>query len=98
MADKRGLQGFSGKIITSPVKAVRAKCIDCCCGSSREVRFCPVTDCPLFPFRFGHNPFYGENASVCGVSEIETSGGSFILPDSQASETGGLTTENQADF
>lgn len=40
----------------TPVKAIRLKCLDCCCGSSTEVRLCPVTDCPLHPFRFGKNP------------------------------------------
>lgn len=40
----------------TPVKAIRAKCLDCCCGSAKEVRLCPVYDCPLYPFRMGHNP------------------------------------------
>ena len=24
----------------TPMKAIRAKCLDCCCGSSNEVRLC----------------------------------------------------------
>lgn len=28
------------KKITNPVKAIRAKCLDCCCGSSNEVELC----------------------------------------------------------
>lgn len=40
----------------TPVKAIRSKCLDCCCGSAKEVRLCPVYDCPLYPFRMGHNP------------------------------------------
>lgn len=40
----------------SPLKAIRLKCLDCSCGSSNEVKLCPVTGCPLFPFREGHNP------------------------------------------
>lgn len=40
----------------TPVKAIRAKCLDCCCGSAKEVRLCPAQDCPLYPFRIGHNP------------------------------------------
>lgn len=43
--------------ITNPVKAIRAKCVDCCCGQYNEVRLCPVTNCPLYPFRFGKNPY-----------------------------------------
>jgi hypothetical protein len=43
--------------IKSPGKAIRAKCIDCSGGSSEEVRVCTVKKCPLYPFRFGKNPF-----------------------------------------
>lgn len=40
----------------TPMKAIRAKCLDCSCGSAQEVRLCPVKDCPLYPYRFGKNP------------------------------------------
>lgn len=43
--------------IKSPLKAIKEKCIDCCCGDRREVKLCPAEDCVLFPFRFGKNPF-----------------------------------------
>lgn len=43
--------------ITSPLKAIRAKCLDCCCEQSNEVKLCPASDCPLHPFRFGKSPF-----------------------------------------
>lgn len=42
---------------TNPAKAIRAKCLDCCCDQVNEVRLCPVEDCPLWPFRFGKNPY-----------------------------------------
>lgn len=42
--------------MVTPMKAIRAKCLDCSCGSSNEVKLCPVTSCPLFPFREGRNP------------------------------------------
>jgi hypothetical protein len=41
----------------NPVKAIREKCIDCSCGSTAEVKECTVEQCPLFPYRFGKNPF-----------------------------------------
>lgn len=44
-------------MITNPVKAIRAKCLDCSCGQNEEVKHCPVESCPLFPFRFGKNPY-----------------------------------------
>ena len=36
-----------------PMKAIRAKCLDCSCGSFDEVRNCQVTSCPLYEYRFG---------------------------------------------
>ena len=40
----------------TPIKAIRAKCLDCCCGQRQEVRLCPVSACPLFPYRLGKRP------------------------------------------
>ena len=40
----------------TPIKAIRAKCIDCCAGQKNEVKLCPATDCGLHPYRLGHNP------------------------------------------
>lgn len=34
-------------------KAIRLKCLDCCCGQAAEVRKCPATDCPLWRYRMG---------------------------------------------
>ena len=41
----------------SPIKAIRLMCLDCCCGSSNEVKLCTVERCPLYPFREGQNPY-----------------------------------------
>lgn len=40
----------------SPLKAIRAKCLDCAADQPQEVRLCPCEACPLFPYRMGHNP------------------------------------------
>lgn len=45
------------KEIKSPGKAIRAKCLECSNGNPNEVRYCPCTDCPLYVFRFGKNPY-----------------------------------------
>ena len=37
----------------SPLKAIRAKCLDCCCGIASEVKNCPSKQCPLWEYRFG---------------------------------------------
>ncbi len=34
-------------------KAIRLKCIDCCCGNTAEVRKCTVEHCPLWRYRMG---------------------------------------------
>jgi hypothetical protein len=38
------------------LSVIRAKCLDCCCGSESEVRKCTATGCPLWPYRMGTNP------------------------------------------
>ena len=40
----------------TPMKAIRRRCLDCCCGSSQEVGLCPVHSCSLYPYRFGKRP------------------------------------------
>jgi hypothetical protein len=42
--------------IHTPLKAIRLKCKDCCCGSPQEVKLCPVKDCSLYPYRLGKHP------------------------------------------
>lgn len=44
-------------MITNPIKAIRAKCLECNCENPNGVRECPITDCALYPFRFGKNPY-----------------------------------------
>jgi hypothetical protein len=49
--------GSSVKVVKAgsltPMKAIRAKCLDCSGGSSHEVKLCACQDCPLYPFRLG---------------------------------------------
>ena len=42
---------------TNVLRAIRLKCYDCSSYQSNEVKDCPVTNCPLYPFRLGKNPF-----------------------------------------
>ena len=44
-------------MITNPVKAIRAYCLQCCCGQVSEVQRCTIEACALYPFRFGKNPY-----------------------------------------
>ena len=34
-------------------KAIRLKCLDCCCNQPAEVRRCDIKQCPLWRFRMG---------------------------------------------
>lgn len=40
----------------TPLKAIRAKCLECVCLSPAEVRRCHITDCTLWPWCFGKRP------------------------------------------
>lgn len=40
----------------TPIKAIRAKCLDCTCWSTTEVEQCTAKDCPLWGYRLGHRP------------------------------------------
>lgn len=40
----------------TPIKAIRAKCLDCCCNHPSEVRICTAVKCPLYPYRMGKRP------------------------------------------
>ena len=55
-------------------KAIRLKCIDCCCGNMAEVRRCPATNCPLWRYRMGRelkNETFEENLENCDDFEDE---------------------------
>ena len=45
------------KPIKTPLKAIRAHCLECVSGSSKEVELCTAEKCRLYPFRAGKNPF-----------------------------------------
>jgi hypothetical protein len=39
----------------TPLKAIKAYCLDCCNDNAREVTLCPSSNCPLYNFRKGRN-------------------------------------------
>ena len=52
---------------TSPLKAIRAKCLDCMGFQLGEVRNCPSQDCPLWKYRFASN-----KSGARGKSKIDS--------------------------
>ena len=50
------------------LKSIRHKCLDCSVGQPTEIRFCPVTACDLWPYRFGMDP----NPSKVGFAKNQS--------------------------
>ena len=42
--ENRRMKGYSA------TEAIYAKCLDCCCNDLTEVKNCPITKCPLYPW------------------------------------------------
>jgi hypothetical protein len=40
----------------TPIKAIRAKCLDCTGNQPKEVRLCTCLGCPLWGYRMGVRP------------------------------------------
>jgi len=57
------LEGYTGKEIHNPVKAIRDHCSECSTGAVSEIRNCVVKSCSLYPFRLGKNPYRSQNLS-----------------------------------
>ena len=49
------IYNMDNKILT-PIKAIRAKCMDCSNNQYAEIKNCIVKNCPLYPYRLGHRP------------------------------------------
>jgi hypothetical protein len=48
------------KLPLTPIRTIRARCLgDCRAGSTRDVRDCKCTDCPLHEYRLGRRPRKG---------------------------------------
>lgn len=68
-AEARKQMIASGVDLKSPIKAIRAKCLDCCGGQYSEVVKCTIPKCPLFPYRFGKRP--RDINDIIGITEQE---------------------------
>ena len=50
---------MSTKAITgalTPLKSIRANCLDCCAGSPKQVATCQIERCHVWPYRMGRRP------------------------------------------
>lgn len=55
-ADKNRTKTGQPESLPSPLRSIRLHCLDCCLGSSQEVKLCPASDCTLHPYRSGKRP------------------------------------------
>ncbi len=55
------------KALTEPLvrrtraRAIRAKCLDCCCDYAPEVKACTIKKCPLWIYRMGYEVDFDGN-------------------------------------
>ena len=46
-----------GHVRKPVLQALRERCVDCCAGSTHEVRLCVAVACAAWPFRMGTDPW-----------------------------------------
>lgn len=64
------------------LRAVKAKCLDCCCYQPSEVRQCTSQRCDLWLYRLGRDP----NPSRRGVPQNLPSGRAKLAKESNLGE------------
>ena len=60
----RNRQGELVEKKITPIKAIREKCMDCCCWQINEVRECLSEECALHPFRMGKTGTHANKGRV----------------------------------
>ena len=73
----------------TPMKAIRAKCLDCTGNQSKEVRLCTCLSCPLWGYRMGVRPDHPRALEANKEVEREKLRGSHVIYCSN-----GLATSN----
>lgn len=54
----------------TPLKAMRAFCIQCMGHQPGLVKGCKTESCPLYPYRMGHRP--NKNSTLIGLTDAVT--------------------------
>ena len=58
------------KVLT-PIKAIRAKGLDCTNDQVKEIRLCPIVECALWPYRMGKRPTRESQEVLFNDDQIE---------------------------
>jgi len=56
LRERGNLEGDFRHHYTTPVKAIRAFCVQCMGGYTSEIPICTDYHCPLYPYRMGKRP------------------------------------------
>ena len=79
----------------TPIKAIRAKCLDCTGNQPKEVRLCTCLSCPLWGYRMGVRPEHKRALEANEDARVEKLRDSPMINCSNAMETNnGLKKEN----
>ena len=62
----------------TPMKAIRAKCLQCTCNQRQEIKLCTIKTCALYPYRMGHRPKDEDNI-VESISEPENEDTAVVI-------------------
>ena len=57
------------------LRAIRAKCMDCCVQQQAEVARCVSYSCDLWPYRMGSNPFHSRKGLTGAAARREQDNG-----------------------
>ena len=90
------MKGDERYLTLTPVKAIRAYCMECCDGQYSEIKRCPKDGeqsalCPLYRYRLGHRPKNEQNYGDSeGVSESDDESG-VVSPPGETDEEYGVS-------
>jgi hypothetical protein len=77
----------AGHVRMPVLRTIRAKCLDCCCGSPSDVRACIITSYALWRYRIGSNSWRAKKT----LSPERAANG--LLPENHHNQKGFLTTD-----
>jgi hypothetical protein len=63
---------MKAKTVLTPLKAIRQHCLECVGNCREDVRTCTGTDCPLWPYRFGANPYRKDKPLTEAEKKVRT--------------------------
>lgn len=66
----RSKDGKTQKVSLTPLRAIRAQCLECVCWQPEEVKLCTSPLCSLFPFRFGTDSSAAKNVTLSRAEAI----------------------------